>query len=226
MSRTYIAIGGVTLAAAFVLVVALFGRDGRTDRASANREELTPNAPVSRAKRQRDDSAIQALLTGIEARLRRLEEPREAEPKEGEPERTPVHEDEPFEQTPEAIKALRKEAIGRLQEIDQKMELESRDNAWATGAEAEITNLFNQGSYGKTRLTGVSCRSSVCRVEAAHEDQDSSLAFEQIRRGIPGDFHMQHIDPEDDGTRRTVAYFVRPGHKEESPLYDMMYTQR
>jgi hypothetical protein len=129
----------------------------------------------------------------------------------------------------DALRGKRTELLAQLARITDDFQHEPVDADWARSMSARIQDVLAQASIGSTRVLSASCRSSLCRIEARHADQASRDAFASIRRGIPGNFWIQHVDPDDergDGTLRTIAFFARPGHERDNALYDLMYTTR
>jgi hypothetical protein len=129
----------------------------------------------------------------------------------------------------QAIKERRKRAMEQLELVNRSFQGEARDASWAARMESHVQDVLARGSYGKTTVLNSSCRTSLCRVEAIHEDRESSDAFETVHREIEGASYIQHVEPDDvngDGRLRTVAFFVREGHEQENALYDVMYARR
>jgi hypothetical protein len=147
-------------------------------------------------------------------------------------EESPVPNDTPpprSERSAEERRRERTERLAQLARVDEDFQHEPVDADWAAGMSARIQDVLAEGAIGSTRVLAASCRSSLCRIEARHADQASRDAFASIRRGIPGNFWIQQVDPDDepgDGTLRTIAFFVRPGHERNNSLYDLMYKTR
>ncbi len=186
-------------------------------------------AAHGRSRSIADDSKLaqlQATVERLQTRVTELEAPTTASAAPGNTPAPSERGSAPPERTPERIKAERGKLMERLRELNQSFQAEQRDGDWATQMEGRISSALQQESFGKTTVVSSSCRSSLCRVEARHEDRASSDAFELLRREIDGNFYLQHINPDDlhgDGTLRTVVYFVRPGRERDNALYDVMY---
>lgn len=132
--------------------------------------------------------------------------------------------------SPSEVQEKRAAQIRKLEEVSNWLATETRDEAWAGTAEKHLDEVLRGDAFRKSQVLSSTCRSSLCRVEVRHDSAETRDNFELMRREIDGNFIMQHLEPEEagvgDGTLRTLAFFVRPGHEEENPLYDMMHTTR
>jgi hypothetical protein len=65
------------------------------------------------------------------------------------------------------------------------------------------------------RLAALACRSSMCRVEVAHDDREAQEAFlERLTYTAPFDSEgLIRRTTGGDGTQRTVVYFARAGRR-------------
>lgn len=98
-------------------------------------------------------------------------------------------------------------------EQESALAAESRDAAWAPGAEAELQRAVAESAPPGSRLAGVECRATRCRLEVAHESPDAQRFFlpavlneGPFRRG--GAAH-QPFDPDRPDELRTVVYLAR-----------------
>lgn len=147
------------------------------------------------------------------------------------PEHEPGPESEPHRrEEPNEIRVRRAVQIERLAAVSTWLSTETRDESWAGPAEKHLDDVLRSDTFRGSQVLSSVCRSSLCRVEARHDGADSRDNFELLRREIDGNFVMQHVEPDEagagDGTLRTIAFFVRPGHEQENPLYDMMHAPR
>jgi hypothetical protein len=136
---------------------------------------------------------------------------------------------ERVKRTREDIKQQRAENIAMVQHVSEWFEHEERDEGWAAPAEAHLNAVLRSSTFAGSRILASGCKKSLCRVEARHDSVDSRDTFELVRRELPGNYRIQHIEPDDtggDSTLRTIAFFVRPGHERENPLFDAMYSPR
>lgn len=128
--------------------------------------------------------------------------------------------------TPETRKQdlayAREEAMDRLGVIEDSFRNEKRDQSWASGMITKLDSTFRDGNFAGTKLVSTDCRTTFCRMEVSHENADSSSNFELIRRQVPGSYYMQHLEPDENGQSRTVAFFVREGRDKENAIGSIM----
>jgi len=78
---------------------------------------------------------------------------------------------------------------------------------WASSAESEIEEAFDEGGFVGSSIDELECRSTFCRIAARHETLDSRNEFEEltamVKMGAVG------IPIESDGELKTVLYFIR-----------------
>ena len=61
-----------------------------------------------------------------------------------------------------------------------------------------------------------------CRMAVAHDSEESSLQFELIKRKLPGSYYIQHLDADESGQRKSVAFFLRRGSERENVIAQLM----
>ena len=100
----------------------------------------------------------------------------------------------------------------RYDDLEAKFSKESIDRSWAATTEAQLTQVV--GKFAKTKLLGVSCRSSMCRVELEFPNLDAREEFDMEHVSIPP-FVNTHIwtqrFPQADGSLRSVEIVSRQG---------------
>jgi len=79
-------------------------------------------------------------------------------------------------ETEAADKARLEEASARL---TSEFEGESRDPTWSKQAETTIEKALQSRSHERSKVTSVDCRSSFCRVDVAHDDENARMSFVQ-----------------------------------------------
>jgi hypothetical protein len=108
--------------------------------------------------------------------------------------------------------------MDRLQVIEDSFRAEKREQGWATPMLAKLDTAFKEGGFAGTKMVSTDCRTTFCRMEVAHENADSSLNFELIRRQVPGSYYMQHLEADEKGQSRTVAFFIRQGREKDNAI--------
>jgi hypothetical protein len=100
----------------------------------------------------------------------------------------------------------------RYDDLEAKFSKESIDRSWAATTEAQLTQVVHQ--FAKTKLLGVSCRSTMCRVEVEFPNLDAREEFDMEHVSIPP-FVNTHIwtqrFPQADGSFRSVEIVSRQG---------------
>ncbi len=93
-------------------------------------------------------------------------------------------------------------------------ESESVDRGWATSASAQLQNAIQKAATGASKMHGIECRSTVCRVDIVHESEDVFLAFTRTladSRPWPGPMFATRVDLTSDGRWVTQLYMGREG---------------
>jgi hypothetical protein len=102
----------------------------------------------------------------------------------------------------------------RIRKLDDALHVERVDQSWSGETEKALNKAFTEGNYKGTSILNFECRATMCRMEVAHDDEASRLAFEGIRDQQPMTYYLQPID-DSSGQRKTVAYFVRQGFDQD-----------
>lgn len=98
------------------------------------------------------------------------------------------------------------------------LEAESYDDVWANDRTQQLTELFSQHSPVGNELVQTDCRSTFCRIDISHVDDQAEQAFinemiasqQFIDDGEQGSYQRQ-VDS--NGAIRTVFYSAREGHR-------------
>jgi hypothetical protein len=103
-------------------------------------------------------------------------------------------------------------AVARL---DQALADQAADGRWSASVERDVRDLLASEKGHGGRLTALACKSSLCRVEIAHDDRDSQEAFlERLTYSAPFDSEgLVRRTTGADGTQRTLVYFARQGQR-------------
>lgn len=100
--------------------------------------------------------------------------------------------------------------------LDGKLDGESYDNRWAEQIESSLTRAFNGNDRAGTQLLSAACRSTLCRIEVAHENPKAESQF-LARIGTLQAFgntraFYQRVAGQNGGSV-TVFYAAREGHQ-------------
>lgn len=223
----------IGMAVAVVGVIALGLLAGASGRVKANplaRHE-TANEPNSESEVARLQSSVETLSQAIAALAQRmdgLERSKRGRQSDSPQSANPGSNDSV--QTPEtrrqrAVNA-KEEAMDRLEVIENSFRAENRDPAWAKTMVSKLETAFRDGGYAGTTVRSTDCRTTFCRMEVSHENAESSSNFELIRRQVPGSYYMQHLDADENGHTRTVAFFIREGRENENSIRSVMTASR
>lgn len=109
-------------------------------------------------------------------------------------------------------------AAAEVELFDSAIESEERDEIWASRMEDDISQTFTNAMYKGSTFSGLECKSTTCRFEAVHTDEESKDNFELIRRELPHSYHIQHFDNAD-GTSMSVMYLIKEGTEEDSVIF-------
>jgi hypothetical protein len=101
--------------------------------------------------------------------------------------------------------------------LERRFASESVDSTWRSEAVPALQRLFSGHTGAGSRITGIDCRQSMCRVETVHKDFGTyrTLAYDVVTsmnepwRGAA----MMHVvgDPEAPGEVKAIAYMAKPG---------------
>ncbi|MEE9397883.1 MAG: hypothetical protein V3V31_12810 [Methylococcales bacterium] len=106
-------------------------------------------------------------------------------------------------------------AMQRIALLEENVRSEPVDNNWTPQAEDAIHRALSDAELGGTAIINVDCRSTLCRMEIAHDNSQALLAFQdtffsQVSGLLPGVL-MDHIEREN-GTTETVVYLARESY--------------
>ena len=119
------------------------------------------------------------------------------------------------------LRGERARAIEKLRPMNDAFEEEERDHEWSSTMEQNIQSAFESGEFNGTTIISSSCKKTFCRMEVHHQDVESSFDFEKIVNMVGGNFYMQHLEIDDDGTSNTVSFFIRQEMRESNIIYQM-----
>jgi hypothetical protein len=93
---------------------------------------------------------------------------------------------------------------------------EPMDMAWRREATAQLQRQFSATATAGSRVTGIDCRQSLCRVDTIHKDFDTYREFAHAAITSPhnewrGGTLMHVLGEPNAGELRAVAYLARPG---------------
>jgi hypothetical protein len=105
------------------------------------------------------------------------------------------------------------EHVGQLNAI---LEQEAVDAEWAGKAVARIRGALEATELKATRLLGVDCRTTACRVTVRHDDQAAAeefqMRFTQEVSDLLPNTSMTHFDLGREGSE-TVIHLARDGYR-------------
>jgi hypothetical protein len=113
----------------------------------------------------------------------------------------------------EEMEVRKEEHVERLDAIIQQQAV---DTEWAGEAETRIRGALEFSELKTSRLMGVDCRTTACRMTVHHKDQAAAEAFQMIFIQQVGDLLpnalMTHFDL-DGGESETVVHLARDGYR-------------
>jgi hypothetical protein len=172
----------------------------------------TPQATA--ASTSQSDRNIEQLAEQLSSTQRRLASLESAGAREDQSASSAQPEARPAPAPPSAEEIDRRQAE-RVEQIEVAVQAELRDASWAPGFEKEIRQAIQVAGEGATyTVKSVTCRTSICRMEISHPDQQGQYAFlQQFQHNLP-DVAVSHLQPTQgsDGSFATVAHFVRKGY--------------
>lgn len=174
------------------------GSRARSEHASDR--NLGDRAPVERA-----------ALAGLETRIARLERRDRPDPaREERPSDANVAGERAFPepQDPEEARAQEQEEMAvRRALLEAQMRSEAVDRRWAAEAEDSIRSAFDGGELAGSTPTQLECRSTLCRLEVAHESStDADKLMAELPVLVPS-LPVTRIQRVADG--RLIAFFGR-----------------
>lgn len=104
--------------------------------------------------------------------------------------------------------------------LDGQFQSEAVDTQWGSQAEAQITDAFSLEALQASRLRGVRCQATMCRVEVDYIDTDAERAFMthlgKLEAFVNAEAFYERTD-HDDGSVATLIYVARSGHRLPEP---------
>jgi len=98
--------------------------------------------------------------------------------------------------------------------VETHLQNENIDSQWSEKAKTEIENTFASDELASAAVTEIECRSTLCRIEVAHDEPQSLSEFDVL---LPQ--KLAHILPQttmdrvelEDGSTQTIVYLSRDG---------------
>jgi hypothetical protein len=124
-------------------------------------------------------------------------------------------------ESPEAAEEQEREHTSQLVAfLDGQFQSEAVDTQWGSQAEAQITDTFSLEALQASRLRGVRCQATMCRVEVDHIDTDAERAFMtqlgKLEAFVNAEAFYERTD-HDDGAVAVLIYVARSGHQLPEP---------
>jgi hypothetical protein len=100
--------------------------------------------------------------------------------------------------------------------LDGQFQSQAVDTKWGTQAEAQITDTLSLEALRVSRLRGVRCQATMCRVEVDHTNTDAERAFMtqlgKLEAFVNAEAFSERTD-HDDGSVAVQIYVARSGHR-------------
>jgi hypothetical protein len=182
----------VAAACAALLAIVPFLRAGRNRAAVPDARASVANASDDAARQE-----IARLNQSLALALRRIDtlEATAGDVQPTNPKPAPAH--EPAE--PQNVQA----------NLSRMVATETRDAAWASTSEQQLREAM-----GETSIRNLSCRSTLCRIELVHKNEQARYGLLQaLPARLAAHFAAVHVAPEttQDGETVTVCYVFRKG---------------
>lgn len=124
------------------------------------------------------------------------------------------------EERADAAKAMRENTLATL---ETQLAGEELDAGWAGNFQTQLEQGLKSESFAGTRLSAVTCKSSLCRVTLAHDNADMQEQFFEHMLELPVMANTQaYYQREDhpDGSTSLVLYIAREGQTLPLPRLD------
>lgn len=112
------------------------------------------------------------------------------------------------------------QAFDQMSTFNDALAGEERDESWATGMEETMLLASQNEVYNGSTFYSPTCKSTFCKLEVYHLDEDSRDSFENIRREIPNSYHIQHF--EEAGELRSVLYIIKRGEESRNIIFNTL----
>jgi hypothetical protein len=120
---------------------------------------------------------------------------------------------DPLEREAFTVEQSRATTITRTQLLDASLRMEAIDSGWSAEARGAIEQALAKALEGSW-VQSIECRSTLCRLEVAHQDASGREAFEQhfdLQASGLLSGRMKSTEEHPDGSSRTVLYLFREG---------------
>ena len=128
--------------------------------------------------------------------------------------------EEPLLSPLEESQKRQEQALKQMSIFNEALTNEERDESWATGMEETILLASQNESYHGSIFNSPICKSTFCKIEVYHRDEESRDNFENIRREIPNSYHIQHY--EEGGELRSVLYIIKRGEEPNNIIFNTL----
>ncbi len=202
---------GIALVAAVVWGLTLFSSQGQPEDGAAI---STRPREEEQERLQRELKALQSNVQAVRREQAELAQTLEMRRNEAGPpsvvldggsKTDPVAASEPPPDSSEAIAQV-------TEQLEQRLGREARDSRWASQVETELVRSFSGDTFSGSRVSRVTCQSTLCRAEITHDSGDSQETFVDnlpfVLEGKTG-FFRKSDDP--GGEPKTLVFVAREG---------------
>ena len=199
-----------SLATASITIISVIGVLAWTEqqeRRSAEELFNTKTSPIPASKQPRDsrDADLDRRLARIESQLARLSAAESVQ--------APTHTaNEGTLAIEERTNPAEPTIDTRVQfrAVEETLNVEAVDAAWASGAQQDIQHAFDQGALRNYQLIATECRTTLCRLEVGVSEAGiGPEVFSDIQQNVPWDgagyMTMQ------DNPKRAIVFLARDG---------------
>lgn len=106
---------------------------------------------------------------------------------------------------------------GYFEELDALQKLETRDNRWATEAEAQARQVLQEAHFKGSQLESAECRETLCRFVVTHDSESARSRFGMMFLNVMGQHLSQATIHGPVGARKSTVYASRVGHEVPTP---------
>lgn len=124
-------------------------------------------------------------------------------------------------QSEEERRELAKQAVTeRMNYIESQFANEDIDAQWGNNVETQLISTFQNPALQQSALVNAECRSTLCRLEVAHEDgadisEFQSVLADETAKVAPEGAIQQVVGP--DGKTRSIIFLARSGARIPDP---------
>lgn len=127
---------------------------------------------------------------------------------------------EPMQSEEERQEAAKQAVTERMNYIASRFESEDVDAQWGNNVETQLISTFQNPALQHSALVNAECRSTLCRIEVAHEDgadvsEFQSVLADETAKIAPEGAIQQVVGP--DGKTRSIIFLARSGARIPDP---------